>query len=804
MSETLTANKTKITCSHCGDTCADEHIYAHEKDFCCRGCLTVYELLHEAGLEAYYDSESIPGISFRSRTNDEQFGYLDHPDIQQKLLAFNTKDFARIHFFLPSIHCSSCVWLLENLNRLNDGVKQVQVNFGKREANISFNPSIISLRKLAELLHRIGYTPQISLAQTKKTTQPKTVQRIGLKIGIAGFSFGNIMLLSFPEYLGIDGLHDHINQFIGYLNILLALPVFLYCSIDYYKSAWKGLQQKFINIDIPIALGILTLFFRSSYEILSGTGAGYMDSLAGLLFFLLIGKWFQSKTYEGLAFDRDYTAYFPLAVTRLSKQQEEIVLVDDLKIDDTILIRNNEIIPADSTLLSEAAAIDYSFVTGESAPVPCKQDDYIYAGGRQIGGSIQLKVTKESNRSYLTSLWNNEAFTKTENLQRHRAIDKISKHFTIIILSIAFGAAIFWALINPANIWQAFTAVLIVACPCALAMATPFSNGNVMRVFGRNKFYLKHADVTERLAAVNAIVFDKTGTITAATASKVEYHGEPLSNADLSRIKAVASSSLHPLSKRISAAIEVLKSKERLSSVTEEAGKGIQAVVGDVRVKLGSPDYCNANNQEHSATDTTKVHLSIDQQYKGYFAISNSLRPGLKDLIKNLSSKYKLFVLSGDNEADRTILQAAFPIATPLHFQQSPQDKLNFINQLKNEGNTVMMLGDGLNDAAALKASDVGIAVIDDTSNFSPACDGIIQGESLSKLKEFLDLSKKGKGILISSFVLSFMYNIVGLSFAVAAMLTPIFAAILMPISSITVVSFTTLSIALLAQRKKL
>ncbi len=802
MPEILELKNTKVKCAHCGDTCSDEHLIAHEKDFCCNGCLTVFELLHEAGLDAYYDSETVPGISLRRKEADEQFIFLDHPEVQQKLLDFNSANFAKIHLFIPVIHCSSCVWLLENLYRLHKGVRQVRVNFGKREATISFDPALISLRKLAELLHSIGYTPQITIDQSKNEKQ-QAVSRIGLKIGVAGFSFGNIMLLSFPEYLGIDDLDANIHRFIGYLNILLALPVVLYCSSDYFKSAWKGIKQRFINIDIPIALGILTLFFRSTYEILSSTGAGYMDSLAGLLFFLLIGKWFQSKTYEGLAFDRDYTAYFPLAVTRINNGSEENTLVDQLEVGDEIMIRNNEIVPADALLLSDHANIDYSFVTGESIPLPCKNNDYIYAGGKQHGAAIRLRVQKASKRSYLTGLWNNEAFSKANEQNRHRAIDKISKHFTITILSIAFASAIFWAFTIPENSWQAFTAVLIVACPCALAMATPFSNGNVMRVLGRNKFYLKHADVSERIAAVDTIVFDKTGTLTATNESKISFIGEKLSNEEEALLKAIVHNSLHPLSRRLAASLQTKKSDMALTEITEQAGQGIRAVIAAKEFKIGSSSFAGVENPTKT-NDASEVHVTIDSQYKGYFEIKTVLREGLDKLILRLAKNYKLFVLSGDHEADRPMLEKVFPQGTIMQFKQGPEDKLKFIEALKNNGHNVMMLGDGLNDAGALKASDVGIAVADDTSHFSPACDGILQADALAKLDALLGLTKSGRKVLYSSFALSFIYNVVGLSFAVAALLTPVFAAILMPISSISVVSLSTLRINLLANKQSL
>ncbi|MCF6361357.1 MAG: heavy metal translocating P-type ATPase metal-binding domain-containing protein, partial [Cyclobacteriaceae bacterium] len=499
-------------CYHCGEICEDEVIEFDAKPFCCNGCKMVYEILDENDLCNYYDLENSPGTNLKNRNYDEKFAYLENEEIKKQLLNFSSDNLNKIVFTVPSIHCSSCIWLLEHLDRLREGVLHSRVNFVRKEVALDYDPSQISLKTVVELLSTLGYEPEINLQNASKSKSKKENRKLYLQIGVAGFAFGNIMMLSFPEYFGFEGLDDSVRAFITYINILISLPVVFYSANSYFISAYKGLKQKYINIDVPIAIGVIALFLRSLYEILIQSGPGYLDSLAGLIFFLLIGKWFQSRTYESLSFERDYKSYFPIAVTRVSENGSEMVQITDLKQGDVIEVRNQEIIPGDAELISESASIDYSFVTGEAEAIRKSQGDYIYAGGRQVGSTVRLQIKKAVSQSYLTQLWNNEAF-KEENTY-DSLIDRISKYFTFAVLLIALVSAIYWYFNDPSHILNSFTAVLIVACPCALSLATPFTLGNAMTILGKHKLYLKHMKVLENLWSINSIVFDKTGTLT--------------------------------------------------------------------------------------------------------------------------------------------------------------------------------------------------------------------------------------------------------------------------------------------------
>ncbi len=791
------AVKEELHCYHCGETYAISNVKYDEKDFCCDGCKLVYELLNENNLCTYYTLNTNPGISISNKFNLERYSYLDNEDVANKLVHFKEADQSHIVFYIPKMHCSSCIWLLENLFKINAYIINSSVNFLKKEVKIVFNHQKIKLSEIVQLLTNIGYEPLISLNDLEEKKQKASNKNAIIKIGVAGFCFGNIMMLSFPEYFSMGNYFNQsgLKSFFGFLNLSLSLPVFLFSASEFFTSAWKGIQQRFLNIDLPIAFAIVVTFTRSLYEILTGTGVGYLDSMAGIVFFMLLGRFFQNITYETLSFDRDYKSYFPISVSLIKNKKETSVPVAELKPSDIIVIRNNELVPADSILKSAETFIDYSFVTGESRPVKKVFGELIYAGGRQFQGAIQLEILKVVSQSYLTSLWNKDSRTQKEEAEKGNFITQVSKYFTIVLFSIAASAFLYWFLNSDIHkALNALTAVLIVACPCALLLSATFTNGNMLRVFGRNKFYIKNATVIERLAAIDSIVFDKTGTITSG--SSVSFIGKKLSNADLEIASALASNSSHPLSRKIHDQYS-LNTNCTISSFEEIPGQGIKGFVNGRFAIMGS-EYFVTGKRTIVNNDSSKVFFALDGLVFGYFSIGSSYRKGLLETANTLKENYQLSLLSGDNDAEKENLKPIFSDA--MYFNQRPEDKSSFIKSLQTNHN-VLMLGDGLNDAGALLQSNVGIAVSDDTNNFSPSCDAILDGSSFEKLKTFLDFARNGKKIIIASFIMSVVYNIIGLSFAVQGSLSPVIAAILMPVSSISIVLLTTLSSTLVAKK---
>ncbi len=779
-------------CFHCGkEYTTREEIQFDAKSFCCVGCKTVYEIFSQNDLTCYYDFQSAPGATPLEIKG--KYDFLDDEKIQSKLLEFQENATHIVSLYIPHIHCSSCIWILENLQKLQKGISTSQVNFTQKKVRITYNAETTSLKEIVYLLSSIGYEPYISL-ENYETGKKEIDRSLIYKLGIAFFCFGNIMLLSFPEYFEVDEFWiNKYRNFFRTLIFFLSLPSFLYSASGYYISAYKSIKSKMLNIDIPIALGIIVMFVRSVIDITFDYGQGFFDSLTGLVFFMLLGKLFQQKTYDFLSFERDYKSYFPIAVTKINQEgKEEPCQIYDIEKGDRLIIRNQELIPVDGILISPKTSLDYSFVTGEAVPIEKKSGDKVFAGGKQMGGIIEMEVLFSVSQSYLTQLWSNDVFQKKID-QKHKSItDKVSQYFTPALLLLAFGSLIFWLFIDAYIAFNVFTAVLIVACPCALALTAPFTLGNVLRIMGSNKLYLKNAQVIEQMAKVDTIVFDKTGTITSSLKSNIEYVGETLTQIEFTKIKSIVRNSNHPLSRKL---YEFLPQSQvaEISNYEEIIGKGMLATIENTSYKIGSLELMN-NPNAIEQDKNTKVHIEIDNLYKGYFVFNHQYREGLHELFYKLNSnKYQTIVLSGDNDGEKLYLETVLPEATLLVFNQKPEQKLQYIEALQQEGKNVMMVGDGLNDAGALAQSNIGIALSENVNVFSPACDGIMDASQFPKLFHYIQYSKNAMKTIYMSFGLSLLYNAVGLTFALTGELSPLFAAIIMPMSAITIVSFVTI-----------
>ncbi|MFT4787059.1 MAG: Cu+-exporting ATPase, partial [Cellvibrionaceae bacterium] len=675
-------------CFHCGEPCEqDEAIQFDAHNFCCIGCSSVYQILQEADLCGVYDLDE---KASKVRTSDRRkYLLLDEPEIAQNFLEFDSQGVARVTFFSPNIHCSSCIWLLEHLGRLHTGILQSKVQFVKKEVTITYEAEQISLREVAHLMDKIGYGPLVEPRKQKKAESRGLV----IRLAVAGFCFGNSMLISLPDYLSLSYQIPVAYQTIfAYINLLFGLPVFFYSASVYFVSAWKGLKHRFINIDVPISMGIIALFARSLIDILYFHEMGFIDSLAGLVFFLLIGRWYQHKTYQALSFDRDISSYFPIAVSKWVEGEEVTTKIQDLKQGDEVVIHNQELVPADAELVEGSASIDYSFVTGEALPTAVKLGAKLFAGGRQLGGPIRVRLNRKVINAHLTKLWNLEKDRDTADL--NNLADLISRYFTAAIIILALLGASIWYFIDPSKTVDVFTAILIVACPCALALSVPFTYGHTLRVFGQQGFYLKHSDVIEKLASIDTIVFDKTGTLTRPLPEDVSYHGAPLETNAKDMLLAASSNSIHPLSKIIKKYLRAnhsLKSRGyKWQEFDEIAGKGIRARAEGNLIRIGSASWLGADSDD--LDHLTSVHIEINGKYFGYFKFGNAYRSGVLSMLEITRNLYRLELLSGDKASEAERLA---PYFDQMLFKQTPSDKLRLIEQKREAGESVLMIGDG-------------------------------------------------------------------------------------------------------------
>jgi len=790
-------------CIHCGETCnGDINDTGHV--FCCEGCKQVYQILNQADACDPSMLKTLDGLQPKGKFRSDKWDFLDEPDIARQLISFSNPQQVHIQVSIPNIHCSSCIWLIEHLGRVNKGVLSASVDFEKKEASLVYDPSLIKLSGIAALLDYIGYPPSFSHANATKGKPSSNNRQTILRIGVAGFCFSNIMMLSFPDYLATEGIDETmLSRTFSHISLLLSVPVLFYAAAPFFVQAWKGLRQQFLNIDAPIALAILITFSRSVYEILGNSGTGYLDSMSGIVFFMLLGRWFQARTQQSISFDRDYRSYFPMGALVINNGTRQYKSIEKIVKGDLLLIRNNELIPADAILQQGKANIDYSFVTGEKDPVSIQPGDMIFAGGKQVGTAIEIEVTKPMATSHLTRLWNNDAFHNTKNKEAS-FIHPWSNYFSIALFSIAIIAGIYWQATNPVNTWKAITSILIVACPCSLLLSATFTFGNFMRIFGARGFFLKNANVIERMAEANVVVFDKTGTLTAPGSDApdrptIQYEGKLISYMEANLIKAVLMQSNHPLSRSVSEWHDWKNMQENIAitAFEELPGQGIAAVCDGFKIRLGKAGFVCDNKwfSDAFSDEGSTIHLSINGLYKGRFRIAKDYRKGIFDMMRSLTSEGKqVHIISGDNASEERFLQQRLGDKVTMLFNQSPEDKLQYINSLQAEGKKVIMVGDGLNDAGALQQSHAGIAVTDNSNYFTPACDAILEGKNMAQLHQLIRITSRGKKIVAASFTLSILYNIMGMYFATQALLSPMIAAILMPASTISIILLAYLS----------
>ncbi len=776
-----------MNCFHCGEDCNGVEIALEEKKFCCTGCKTVYQLLSENNLDNYYQLNAQPGLRMTDTNQSSYFDFLELPEFQNKYIQFQNDDLVKITFYIPQIHCNSCIWLLESLPVLEPRILQSEVNFSSKQVHFSIQKQF-SIRDLAILLNNLGYRPDFN---QKKEEKPKLAKSLVIKIGVAGFCFGNIMLFAFPEYLGLEEDFDNFKDLFLWLSFFLSIPVTFYSGWDYLKNAYVGIKNKVLNMDFPIALGLLTLFIRSTFELYYYTGQAYFDSLAGLIFFLLIGKWFQDRTFFNLTFDRDYKSFFPIAVQKIKGDKSVIIKIEELEVGDILEIRSNELIPADAIILEGKAQLDYSFVTGESKIEEKGKAEKIFAGGKLKGAPIKIQLIRKTDSSYLTGLWNSNNYSSAvKESTLVKISNQISKYFTAFIILLSLATAVYWLVIDSALLWTSVTAVLIVACPCALALSVPFTYGNALRLLSKKGIFFRKLDVIDELTTITDIVLDKTGTLTYDNKIEVKCN-QHITKEEIEAISSGTSNSLHPLSQAISKALIGVKHSD-VEAFEEFAGKGISFVYKHQKYKIGSQHFTETLEVEKSKN--AKVFVTKNGVSLCNFDVVQKYRENVEQVIASLSKKHTLHLLTGDNDAEKDFVETTLNIKHT-RFNQSPRDKLNYIQELQEKGKKVLMIGDGINDSGALLASDVAFAVSNQSYAFTPASDAILDAVSFGKLPKFIAFAAYCKKVVVASFLISFLYNAIGLTIAVQGIFAPVLAAILMPLSSISVVLFTTVFI---------
>ncbi|MFM8439101.1 MAG: heavy metal translocating P-type ATPase, partial [Candidatus Kapaibacterium sp.] len=635
-------------CEHCGAVCLRDVVRDNGRVFCCSGCRMVHGLSGGDAVCDVMDDTAFSGGSF-PRLGIPRFGFLDEPESDKPYIRFRGTRTTQCDLDMPTIHCASCVRALENLHRVEPAVLSSEVNFLRRTVSITFLHDDLRFRQLVELCTRLGYEPDLRLERGTADAGVTSMRSLVMKLGVAGFAFGNAMIFSAPDYLAAyhgDGraLTAGLATLFAVLRVALSIPVLVYSASDYFRDSWHALRRRSVSLEVPVAMGLLALYGRSIWDIATGSGSGYLDSFTGLVFFLLTARIIQTKSFRALAFDRTFASFFPLSATVEGHDGAvRNAALADIRVDDICHVRPDEILPADGVLVDTHAHVDYSFVTGEADLSEVVCGAALYAGGRIHGRTIRYRVTRSVSHSHLTRLWNASVFHRDKVRRAETVSLRFALYFTLSVLLIASLTA--WAWWPDAVMAvSASVAVLIVACPCALTLASPFTLGAAMSMLGRDSLYLRSADVVADLAAVDTVVFDKTGTLTSSDGHDVRFVGPTLSIEERRMILALVSVSVHPLSRAVtrflrSGGDESLQALHHIATGYHEIpGRGIEATVSGHRVRIGSPEFV-AGDDSVSGTDSgydnesAAIHVSVDGAGRGRFCVTAALRPGVPGMI---------------------------------------------------------------------------------------------------------------------------------------------------------------------------
>jgi len=725
---------------------------------------------------------------------DDQWEIMQNPAFEEAFVKYRDQARVQYVFLIPSIHCRACVWLLEKLPSWVEGVSWARVNLDQGLLEVEAMPREGQFVDLVRHLDRLGYSPDLHPTKNRGDGSSLELRRQWMMTGVAGFCFGNVMLFSFPEYLGGEALGDGFENVFRWLCLIFALPTFFYSSSSIFRSAFLSFKEWKPSVDIPIALGIIVLFVWSCTSVILGRGTPYFDSLCGLVFFLLVGRSYQRKSFTHLVFERDNHRFFPLSLSVIRKGKREAIPLSELKCSDHYFLKSGGLVPVRSHLVKGEGVFDFRMVTGETEPQLKHVEERVHAGGIQRGGEILLEAEEDLDESELVRMWGGG---EERPSRREEILDRISGVFTLVILSLS-GFTFYWHGMDGEALHRA-CAILIVACPCALALSAPLTLGKAIRALADRGCFVRYGAMIETLAETDHVVFDKTGTLTHIDRMSGEWSEKPLGSS-IEPLLALIQQSGHPVAQSLKVALEDMRSNTQTSPedsvehFMEHPGKGMEAMVAGKKVRVGSRVWI-------SGQAGSGVCLELDGEIVGVYNPRSLLRDGILDSLESLKEDgVGLSLLSGDHNRDEELLRG-YLSAEEMHFECSPEVKARKIREKVEAGKRVAMVGDGLNDSLAMKSSHLGIAVPLEDGCFAPNSDVIIQESELRRLHEFRKFCRLAVRNIWVCLTISLLYNMLGFILAFSGRISPMVCAVLMPISALTILIYSVGWTGLLAKR---
>ena len=801
-------------CYHCGQPIAENErvlreIEGSERAFCCHGCASVCEVIHEAGLQSFYQRTPEGELLSPPPPPPKDLDFIDHDEVQAQ---FTDKlgDVREITLMSEAIHCAACIWLIEHRLAQVEGVRHVHVNFTNKQIRIRWDNSRIKLSEIIRILHSIGYDATPYDPSASEQAWRKANRDLLYRLGFAGFAMMNIMWFSVALYSGADE-HPEWRNYFHILEWMIATAVLVYSAKPFFQGGWSALKARTLGMDVSISLGILATYFYSVWVTLhfnENVGSVYFDTMTDFIFFLLIGRYVEAiSKNKAVDATRRLMALQPKVARKLTENGEEVVPVRLLAPGDQVLVRPGDRIPVDGEVVDGLGNINESMLSGESREVFKQPGDKVAAGTISVDATLTVKVEKILQDTMLGRI-----IQMVEQAQGSKApiqctADRIMPWFVSVVITLAVASAVYWyfnAGIETAI--MAGTAVLIITCPCALGLATPMAIAVASGVSARNGILIKNGAVLEILNDINHFVFDKTGTLTKGAMRVVETYTQGPVKPDelLKKIAAVEFHSQHSIAQAIYASVKekhpaFMPGDYAVEGFTTHAGKGVEAKVNGHRYLIGHADWLKEYDvafpeewirleRQAQSRGQTAIWVVRDGEVVALLLLADELREDARALIERLKAQgKKVTLLSGDR---RPVVEE---IARQLGGMEIiaevlPEDKYAVIARLQQQGNKVAMVGDGINDAPALVQADVGIALGAGTDISMDSADIVLMNNELLAVDTAVRLSARTLKTIRQNIASSIAYNVIMVPLAMSATLTPLIAAITMPISSLIVI----------------
>ena len=789
-----------VECDHCSLSVPAGLVEANaELQFCCNGCRVAFEVIHEHGLDGYYDIKSrIETPEQPAQRSGRAFTEFDDPAFHRLYCRTLPSSLATVELYLEGVHCAACVWLVEKLTVVVDGVAEVRLDLGRSLATVTWNPETTPLSQVARFLDSIGYAPHPFRGVDARDMARREERSLLIRIAVAGAIAGNVMLIAFALYGGsFHGITDEFRILFRWVSLALAIPSVAWCASVFYRGAWGALKTRTLHMDLPIAIGILAGFIQGAVNTVRGSGEIYFDSVTALIFFLLVGRFLQRRQQRRAASSTELLFSIAPATARLVEADgvREVPL-EALSPGNTVEIRAGDSIPADGTVVDGSSTLDRSLLTGESQPEPVAVGDPVHAGTVNLAGRllVEVRVTGEDTRvGRLMRLVEEGAMRRAPVVL---LADRISGWFVAIVLALAAITLGVWLKLDPEHAVGHAVALLIVSCPCALGLATPLAVSAAIGRAARKNILIKGGDALENLARPGRMLLDKTGTVTEGRLGVVRWWGD---ESVKPMVAAIERHSAHPVARALSEDSSEIGAPDA-TEVQEITGAGISGVCEGRNVLVASTSHLahllgSLPKEAVAAADgfanegLSPVAVAINKKVVAVAGIGDPLRADSENSVAAIrDSGWQVEILSGDHPAVvRSIANQVGIAPAAARGAATPEDKLEAVREAATK-TTVAMVGDGVNDAAALAVATVGIGVHGGAEATLAAADVYLGRPGLEPVVDLLRGSRRTLGVIRRNLVFSLTYNVVAVTFAITGHMSPLLAAILMPLSSMTVV----------------